>query len=141
MREDARLKRLSQLCAAFPEVKRELSSGHATFRVRRKPFAYFLSNHHGDGIVAFCWKTQRGENRDWVAQDGRRFFLPAYIGPRGWAGLRLDVGPPDWAAIEGFARDSYRLTAPRRLAARLAPTRTANPRTNAEARQAPPESY
>jgi YjbR protein len=123
MREDPRLRRLSQLCAAFPEVTRELNSGHATYRVRGKPFVYFLSNHHGDGMVAFCWKTQRAENHDWVAQDPKRYFLPAYIGPRGWAGLRLDLRPPDWVAIEGFARDSYRLTAPKRLTTRLPPTR------------------
>ena len=117
--EDKRLTRLSKLCVAFPEVARELCGSHATFRVRGKPFAYFLNNHHGDGVVSFCWKAGPGENRDWVALDPTHYFLPAYIGPRGWAGLRLDVGRPDWAEIAGLLRDSYRLTAPKRLLARL----------------------
>ncbi|HEV8357377.1 MAG TPA: MmcQ/YjbR family DNA-binding protein [Gemmatimonadales bacterium] len=122
-REDKRLARLTTLCSALPEVTRELGGGHATFRVRGKPFVYFLSNHHGDGVVSFCWKAGPGENRDWVVLDPERYFLPAYIGPRGWAGLRLDVGRPDWAEIAGLARDSYRLTAPTRLVARLPPLR------------------
>src|ERR1043166_7757937 len=116
---DKRLARLTLLCSQFPEVTRELSGHHATFRVRGKPFVYFLNNHHGDGVVSFCWKAGAGENRDWVTLDPKRYFLPAYIGPRGWAGLRLDAGRPDWAEIGGLARDSYRLTAPKRLVARL----------------------
>jgi hypothetical protein len=119
--EDQRLVRLTALCSAFPEVTRELSGDHATFRVRGKPFVYFLNNHHGDGVVSFCWKAGPGENRDWVKLDSTRYFLPAYIGPRGWAGLRLDRGRPDWAEIAGLARDSYRLTAPKSLIARLPP--------------------
>ena len=122
-REDPRLARVTKLCLAFPEVTREQSGQHATFRVRGKPFAYFLNNHHGDGVVSFCWKAAPGENRDWMRLDPDRFFLPAYIGPRGWAGLRLDVGRPNWAEVAGFARDSYRLTAPKPLVRRLPPLR------------------
>jgi len=111
------------MCLALPEVTRELSGQHATFRVRAKPFAYFLNNHHGDGVVSFCWKATPGENKDWIAFDPNRFFLPAYIGPRGWAGLRLDLDQPDWSEVAGFARDSYRLTAPTGLVGRLPPVR------------------
>ena len=120
-REDQRLLRLTALCSDFPEIARELHGSHATFRVRGKPFVYFLNDHHGDGVVSFCWKAGPGENRQWVALDPTRYFLPAYIGPRGWAGLRLDRGRPDWKAVAGFARDSYRLVAPKSLIARLGP--------------------
>jgi len=119
--DDPRLVRLTKLCLALPEATCERSGRHATFRVRTKTFAYFLDNHHGDGIVALAWRTARGENRDWVAAEPSRFFMPAYIGPRGWAGLRLDVGPIDWREVEGFVRDSYRLAAPKRLATTVAP--------------------
>jgi len=117
--EDPRLARLTKLCLAFPEVTRELGRQHATFRVRRKVFAYFLDNHHGDGVVAFCWKAAPGENKEWVAFDPVRFHLPAYIGPRGWVALRLDVGRLDWAEIGEFARDSYRRIAPKELVSHL----------------------
>jgi predicted DNA-binding protein (MmcQ/YjbR family) len=120
-REDPRLARLTTICLGFPEATREISGEHATYRVRGKVFAYFLKNHHGDGVVSLCWKAAPGENRDWIRLDPRRFFMPAYIGPRGWAGLRLDLGRPDWTEVADFARDSYRLTAPKRLVKQLPP--------------------
>jgi len=93
---DSRLERLSKICEALPEVTRELPGDHATFRVRGKTFAYFLNDHHGDGKIAVACRTARGENVDWIASHPERFFMPAYIGPRGWVGLRLDVGRVDW---------------------------------------------
>jgi hypothetical protein len=47
-----------------------------------------------------------------------RFFVPPYVGPSGWVGVWLDRAP-DWGELEGLLRDSYRLVAPKRLAARL----------------------
>jgi len=119
-REDPRLTRLCAICLGLPESSRELSGSHATFRVRGKTFAYFLDDHHDDGIVSLCVRTPRGENADWVAFDAGKFYLPAYIGPRGWVGLRLDVGRIDWDEVKGFVTESYRLGAPKRLAARVA---------------------
>src|SRR4051794_31433215 len=43
--------RISEFCLAFPEAEREVHGRHADFRVRKRPFAYFLDDHHGDGIV------------------------------------------------------------------------------------------
>jgi hypothetical protein len=61
----------------MPEGTVERSGSHATFRVRRKVFAYFLDDHHGDGIVSVCVKTRLGENLDLVKHDPVRFYLPA----------------------------------------------------------------
>ena len=115
--EDPRLRRLSLICLSLPEATKSRSGTHATFRVRTKPFAYFLADHHGDDIVSVCIKAPRGENADWVAHDPRRYYLPAYIGPRGWLGLRLDQPGLDWSEVKDFVKDSYRLTAPKRLTA------------------------
>ena len=115
--EDPRLRRLSLICLSLPEATKSRSGTHATFRVRTKPFAYFLADHHGDGIVSVCIKAPRGENADWVAHDPRRYYLPAYIGPRGWLGLRLDQPGLDWSEVKDFVKDSYRLAAPKRLTA------------------------
>jgi predicted DNA-binding protein (MmcQ/YjbR family) len=115
--EDRRLVRLTKLCLALPEATRESHGSHAAFVVRDKKFAYFLDDHHGDGIVAVCFKTVPGENEFLLASDTTRFYKPAYIGPKGWVGLRLDVGPIDWAAVSEHVTDSYRLAAPKRLAA------------------------
>ena len=114
--EDRRLTRLTKICVALPEASREFTGDHASFTVRKKTFGYFLNNHHGDGIVAVCIKMAPGDNARLVALDPSRFYLPAYIGPRGWIGLRLDVGKVDWEEVADFVGDSYRLVAPKRLA-------------------------
>lgn len=117
---DQRLGRLSEICLALPEASYERCESHATFRVRKKVFAYFLDNHHGDGIVSVCAKTRLGENLDLSKQDPARFYLPAYLGPRGWVGLRLDRGSIDWSEVAELVRSSYFAVAPKRLAAMAA---------------------
>jgi hypothetical protein len=116
-KEDARLLRLSAICAGLPEVERAIHGRHADFRVRKKVFAYFLDDHHGDGVVSVCAKTELGENVDRVHADPVLYFLPAYIGPKGWVGMRLDVGTIDWRMVENLVKLSYCLAAPKRLAA------------------------
>jgi predicted DNA-binding protein (MmcQ/YjbR family) len=114
--EDPRLARLSALCLALPETTRAVSGDHADFRVRKKVFAYFLNNHHGDGIVAVCCKSALGENVDRAGRDPARYYLPAYIGARGWFGLRLDRGAIDWQEVANVVELSYCLAAPKTLA-------------------------
>jgi phosphoribosylglycinamide formyltransferase-1 len=122
--EDRRLVRLTTLCLTLPETICRRTGDHADFSVRDKKFAYFLNNHHGDGIVAVCFRTVPGENEVLLASDGERFYKPAYIGPRGWVGLRLDLGPIDWEEVADFVTDSYRLAAPKRLVAQLGTRRS-----------------
>jgi predicted DNA-binding protein (MmcQ/YjbR family) len=120
--EDERLTRLATICEAFPEVEREYMGVHARFVVRKKTFAYFLNDHHGDGIASLCVKVVPGESDELIASDPERFYRPAYLGANGWVGLRLDVGEIDWDEVAAFAANSYRLIAPKRLAAHLDPT-------------------
>jgi predicted DNA-binding protein (MmcQ/YjbR family) len=42
----------------------------------------------------------------------------AYLGARGWIGVRLDLEDVDWEEVARFIAVSYRLVAPRRLAAK-----------------------
>ena len=51
-----------------------------------------------------------------VNADPRRFFVPPYVGHKGWVGVRL-TGKPDWDEIARIVERSYRLVAPKRLAA------------------------
>ena len=117
MKEDARLVRLTKIALALPEAERVVHGSHAQFLVRKKTFAYFLNDHHGDGIVAIACKALPGDNTALAASDPTRFYLPAYIGSRGWVALRLDVGPVDWDEVSELLKGSYRLTAPKKLAA------------------------
>ncbi len=61
--EDPRLTRLSKICLALPETTRSYNGQHASFLIRKKTFAYFLNDHHGDGIVALTCKVLPGRQR------------------------------------------------------------------------------
>ena len=115
-KEDDRLAKLTKICLAMPESSRQVMGEHAGFLVRKRTFAYFLNDHHGDGIVGVCCKVLPGDNSALIASDPTRFYLPAYIGSRGWVGLRLDRGEVDWEEVAELVTHSYRLIAPKRLA-------------------------
>jgi predicted DNA-binding protein (MmcQ/YjbR family) len=109
------LEALSKICLSLPETERSDLNGHADFRVGGRVFVYFLNNHHGDGIISVCCKSALGENIDRAAREPQRFYLPPYIGPRGWFGLRLDGETIDWSEVRNLVDLSYRLAAPKRL--------------------------
>ena len=119
MPEDARLRRVTKICEKFPETARETHGSHASFLVRKKVFAYFLNDHHGDGIISIAVKALPGDNKLLIEGDPKRFYLPAYIGPRGWVAVRLDMGTPDWEEVEELLRGSYLLSVPKTLPARV----------------------
>ncbi|HEY6329698.1 MAG TPA: MmcQ/YjbR family DNA-binding protein, partial [Blastocatellia bacterium] len=52
-----------------------------------------------------------------IAAHPERFYMPAYVGSRGWVGLRLDLDSIDWDEVAGLLTGSYCLLAPKRLAA------------------------
>lgn len=93
---DRGLKRVTRIALALPETTRLVHGSHAQFLVRKKTFAYFLDNHHGDGIVAFACKVLPDDNRRLVEAWPDRFYLPAYIASRGWVAIRLDRKSIDW---------------------------------------------
>jgi phosphoribosylglycinamide formyltransferase-1 len=113
--EDQRLIRLSEIALALPEATRKIYGSHAQFLVRKKTFAYFLNNHHGDGIVAVTCKVLPGDNKRLAESQPDRFYLPAYISSKGWVALRLDVGKIDWSEVRQLLLGSYALIAPKRL--------------------------
>ena len=117
---DPRLERLSAICLELPEAKRETSGRHATFRVRGRTFAYFLDDHHGDGIVGLTAKAPPGVAERLVEEDPALFYRPAYLGHRGWIGRRLDLDDTDWDEVTGLVVESYRLCAPKSLARSIA---------------------
>jgi hypothetical protein len=114
--KDGRLARLMKICLALPEARQEPASRHATFLVRKEVFAYYLNDHHGDGIVSVCCKVLPGDNEALIAAQPAKFYMPAYIGPRGWVALRLDVSGLDWNEVAELVVGSYKLIAPQRLA-------------------------
>jgi hypothetical protein len=112
------LTRLRKLCLALPEAHEVEAWGEPTFRVRNKMFATYASesSHHGAGRPAVWCKAAPANQAAMVGHDPDRYFVPPYVGPSGWIGVRLD-GDVDWEELAGLLRDAWRRTAPKRLAA------------------------
>lgn len=114
----SRRKRLIEICGTLPEVNHEVvGDEHIAFRIRKKIFAYYLFDHHGDGIIAFCCKSSLNEQRRLVRDDSESFFVPAYLGARGWVAIRLDLDSVDWEMVTDLAHRAFQSIAPRKLAA------------------------
>ena len=114
--DDPRLAPLTAVALDLPEAKRERGDRHATFRVRGRAFAYVLVDHHGDGIVGLVVKAPPAVAESLIDEEPDRFYRPAYVGHRGWVGLRLDAGEVDDDQVTGLVVESYRLCAPKSLA-------------------------
>ena len=114
----ALLARVRRLALALPEAEERLTHGSPGFFVRGGTFfARWSANHHGDGRTALLVKTSGVEERaGLIDNDPALYFRPAYLGPAGWIGVRLDTGEVDWDHIADWLTRSWRASAPRRLA-------------------------
>ena len=109
------LSRIRSICLALPETSERPSHGAPTFFVRgKRAFVMVLTNHHGDGRFAIWCAAPTGLQRSLVEVDPERFFVPPYVGHRGWLGVRLDRGL-DWDELAGICEDAYAQVAPRKL--------------------------
>jgi hypothetical protein len=115
------LETIRELCLGLPETSERLSHGAPSFFVRGKRcFVMVLTNHHGDGRFALWCAAGEGVQGLLVEADPERFFVPPYVGHRGWLGVRLDRAL-DWNELAGIVEDAYAEVAPAKLveAARL----------------------
>ena len=117
-------RRLRALCTALPEVEERLSHGEPTWFVRGKKSFVMLADHHHDDRLGFWCAAPEGAQRSLVAAAPVRYFVPPYVGPRGWLGVRLDLadrgeGDVDWEAVAQHVEDAYRVVAPKALVAQL----------------------
>ena len=84
-----------------------------TYRIEDKIFAM---DRPVDGRPSVWCKAPAGSQAVLIGADSDRFFAPPYVGPKGWIGIRLDA-QVDWSEVEALLQRSYRLIAPKRLAA------------------------
>ena len=111
--------RLRQICLDLPEVSERPSHGAPTWFVRdKRTLATFHADHHGDDRWALWCPAPPGVQAQLVEEEPDRFFVPPYVGHRGWIGVRLDVDP-DWDEVAAMVVDAYRLVAPKQLVTRL----------------------
>ena len=114
------LERIRRTCLALPEVSERLSHGAPTFFVRgKRAFVMVLTDHHGDGRFAIWCAAPDGLQRMLVEADPERFFVPPYVGHRGWLGVRLDRSL-DWDELTGIVEDAFAEVVPRALVERAA---------------------
>ncbi|HEY5057544.1 MAG TPA: MmcQ/YjbR family DNA-binding protein [Gaiellaceae bacterium] len=109
------LKRLRAVCLALPETSERLSHGAPTFFVREKTsFLMLLDDRHDDGRFAIWCAAPPGDQQLLVDADPERFFVPPYVGHRGWLGVRLDRDL-DWDELAGIVEDAFCAVAPKRV--------------------------
>ena len=108
-------------CLWLPEAEEFVSHGSPNFRVRGKTFATYAVNHHGDGRVALWLNAMPGSQELLTRAEPDHFFVPPYVGPRGWLGVILDRGI-DWNRIPALVREAYEKVAPGALLARVGKT-------------------
>ena len=112
------LKRLREVCLLLPEDFEKEAWGECTFRVTGgSMFAMTDNNHHGSGHVAVWVKAPPMVQEILINSDPKRFFIPPYMGPKGWVGVRLDA-KVKWDEVAGILKDGYQMSVPKRLASR-----------------------
>ena len=108
------LARVREVCLALPETSERASHGAPSFFVRRRMFATFHDNHHGDGRLGIWCAAPPGAQEALVAAAPEVYYVPAYVGHLGWVGVRLDRDL-DWDEVAGAIEDAYLCRAPTRL--------------------------
>jgi hypothetical protein len=107
--------RIRAICLSLPETSERLSHGAPSFFVReRRCFLMVLDDHHGDGRFAIWCAAPPGDQHMLVEADPDKFFVPPYVGHRGWLGVRLDRGV-DWDELAGIVEDAFAAVAPKSL--------------------------
>ena len=103
----------------LPEATERISHGSPCFFVGRAPqFATFVDHRHGTDSLGIWCAAPVGVQAELVETEPDRFYVPKYVGGRGWIGLHLDrvLDEDELAAV---LRDAYATVAPARLRARL----------------------
>jgi predicted DNA-binding protein (MmcQ/YjbR family) len=109
------LERVRKLCLALPEAFEIEAWEHPTFRVgggRGKMFC--IAAEDGSSVRVKADPIER----EALLELGDPFYMPAYVGTKGWVGIQLDDGT-DWVEVAELIATSYCLIAPERLAARV----------------------
>ena len=120
------LAQLRRICLALPGAEERETWDEATFRVRNKIFAMHIADD-GDGRSALWCKAPPGSQTHLVEADPKRFFVPPYVGHKGWIGMWLDRRV-SWEEVAVVVERSYRMTAPKRIVAQLGASEARNKR-------------
>ncbi len=109
-----------EICLGLPETTEVRSHGSPDFRVAGKTFATYEVNHHGAGRIALWLRMAPGAQPYFVEHEPEHYFVPPYVGPKGWLGVHLDQGL-SWDTIARRAFEAWEHVAPRALAGSAEP--------------------
>jgi hypothetical protein len=113
------LERVRRIALGLPEANERPSHGSPAFFIRgRKQFVHFHDDHHGDGRLAIWCAAAEGMQGALVESSPKHFFVPPYVGHRGWLGVHLDHGISD-DELAGVIEDAYLAVAPKKLTDQL----------------------
>jgi len=100
-----------EICLWPPQAEEKLSHGSPNFHLRGKPFAMYSVNHHGDGRIALLFNSPAGTQEYFTQADPTAYFVPPYVGPKGWLGVELNQGVA-WQRVAEHMLDAYNKVAP-----------------------------
>ena len=104
--------KLREICLALPEAFEKEAWGECTFRVAGgSMFAMTDNNHHQSGHLAVWVKAPAMVQEILVNSDSKRFFVPPYMGKKGWVGVRLDY-KVKWDQTAAILKDGYLMSTP-----------------------------
>ena len=109
------LHRVRRLCCALPDTTEKLSHGEPTFFVKKKVYAMFVNNHHNDRHIAVWLPVPPGAQASLIKREPKKFYMPPYVGVRGWVGIELDQ--IDDEELATYLLGAWRMIAPKKPSA------------------------
>jgi len=85
----------------------KISHGEPTFFVKKRVFAMFANDHHGDGHVSVWLPAPPGLQEALVEEAPHAYYRPPYVGSSGWIGVELDQ--IDDVALDAHIREAWQL--------------------------------
>ena len=110
------MERIRPIALALPGVVERPSHGSPTFfTAEGRKGRTFASVHDErewfEGRLCLWAASEEAEREALIEDAPDRFFVPPYVGHRGWLGLRLDLEPVDWDEVAGVIEDAHALLA------------------------------
>jgi len=106
------------ICLGLPGADERRSHGAPAFFAGKQFAVVWADGHHGDTFPHLWCAAPPGAQEGFVTSDPDRYFVPPYVGSRGWLGIRLD-GDVDWDEVSLQCEEAFRSVAPARLVAQL----------------------
>jgi hypothetical protein len=109
------VERLRRLCLSLPEAREVVAWGAPTFRVKTIFATYSDGSQYVPGRSSTWIKALPVNQQLLVQADPDRFFVPPYVGAKGWIGVFLDDPNTDWDELKGLLWDAWKMSAPKKV--------------------------